>query len=90
MIFDPTIKYLEEQASINSSINIESIDKFEDKKLSIVITYRDETMVSIELLEDGTCDLTMVDIESEKVIKYRLLRFSKEEEMKTGIKQFLD
>lgn len=51
----------------NKMLSIESVNDFDGKKLAIVLAYHNK-MISIEVLANFTCDLMIVDIDTEKIL----------------------
>ncbi|GAB5555785.1 MAG: hypothetical protein Sapg2KO_53760 [Saprospiraceae bacterium] len=74
----------------NDQILIEGIEEFDGKKLSIAFSYQSSKMISIELLEDGTCDLMVVDIKSEEPLFFETKYFNRIEDLNHEISYFLN
>lgn len=90
MMFDYIKDYIRTYVSNKEGFVIDSIDNFDEKKLSIVLTYLETKMVSIELLPDGTCDLMAIEAESEELIISITTKLKNKEELEKEIYNFLN
>ncbi len=74
----------------NNRFTIESVDNFDNKKLSIVLDFKNFKMISIEFLPNGILDLMVADIESEEILSFEVSQVYTEETLKEKIIHFLD
>jgi hypothetical protein len=94
-LFDSAIFCVEAYCKERKEIILEGIDTYGEKKLSITLRIDDnreeERWMGIELLADGTCDLTIIGSKThDKVLYFQLEDFSDLTNLKNGIKKFLD
>lgn len=88
-MFDILINFVKSNFS-KRDLTLETIDNFDDIKLSIVLSKKELKMASIEILIDGTCDFMIVDYLSESVLYSRTINIKDIEELKTELINFID
>ena len=71
------------------SFVIDAIENYDNKKLSIALTFNKDKMISLEILENWVSDFYVIEIESEKVLSSKTLYLKDEDEVIKGIEDFL-
>ena len=88
-MFESIAKLLKNHFKKIDFIEIDFIENNNDKKFSMGITYKKVYMISIEILDDKTYDLMLIDIYSEKILKSYTNKFDEENSFLFIIDKFI-